>query len=213
MLQNTLLTKVQIYKWGWDQKKKSKKNPQGKRIPSIDEFGGYCKFDQREESPKLTKIVDIDWNEQIRLLDLDCAKEEKINHAKPESIVKKELQIQNSVKEKQNVNKEVTVQAKKVESNEKSFSTPMKKFNKRDRYCSDLTNASNSARNLLITPRVTPPKSSAYVTPFFEEDFDRDYSFENVNYENFEYFGSSGFMYPPEKVSKCLLLSLILIVL
>ena len=41
ILKNSQLTYDQIYKWGWDQKNKLEKNPTGKVIPSIDEFGGY----------------------------------------------------------------------------------------------------------------------------------------------------------------------------
>lgn len=61
---NTQLSYTQIYKWGWDQKKKSEKS--GPAIPTIDEFGGYCKFDNK--AAPLTQVVDVDWNEKIRLL-------------------------------------------------------------------------------------------------------------------------------------------------
>lgn len=203
LLKNTHLTKVQIYKWGWDQKKKSLKNPQGKRIPSIDEFGGYCKFDQKQDSAKLTKVVDIDWNEQIRLLDLDWAREEKSAPTKIEPIQKDDHQFLNPSKREYCAIKAPNSSSGK-KSDDKSFSTPAKKLSKRDRYCSDLTNVSNSAKNLLGIGGVTPSKSSSFVNPLFEEDLDRDYSFENIRYVNFEYLGSSNFMYPSEKVSTLL---------
>ena len=72
---NTQLSYTQIYKWGWDQKKKVERNPNAKKVPTIDEFGGYCKFEASQKQ-SISKVLDIDWNEKIRLLDLECEREE-----------------------------------------------------------------------------------------------------------------------------------------
>lgn len=64
------LSRAQVYKWGWDRKKKDFPE-EGFMKPSKDEFGGYSKHDFVEANDPIADLLDIDLNEQIRQLDLD----------------------------------------------------------------------------------------------------------------------------------------------
>lgn len=189
---NSGLSLTQIYKWGWDQKKKVLKNPNGKPVASIDEFGGYSKFDTNYEAKKITKLLDIDWNEKIRQLDLECEMEEKNNlkntepkilsENKKEDIIDKTCGEDKLIDEKEINNVEQT----------NSFCTPLKAKPKRERYSSDITNVTISARNLI--KKAEDKGFNMYVTPFVEDEFEKDYSFENYNFDNFDNFGSGSFI-------------------
>lgn len=139
MKTNTQLSYTQIYKWGWDQKKKVEKNPHARKIPTIDEFGGYCKF-ENTSNESLSKVLDIDWNEKIRQLDLECEQEEKL--------LKKNQSKENKYKRAKTEDSSEVVEVKPKEfieiPDDDSFSTPPKKT-KRQRYSSDLTNATRAA--------------------------------------------------------------------
>lgn len=161
---NTQLNYVQIYKWGWDQKKKVEKNPSALKVPTIDEFGGYCKFSNDGQAP-LDRIIEVDWNEKIRLLDLECErqtgplpdfKQNEVSH-KRRKIAEPEIKVLNE--SKQAVNLLVDV------SEMDSLSPPPKKT-KRERYTSDITNASGS------TPDSKKEGFEPNLVPAF--DFDED---------------------------------------
>jgi hypothetical protein len=189
---NSHMSLTQIYKWGWDQKKKVKNNPEGIMVPSIDEFGGYSKFEDNDESKKITKVLDIDWNEKIRLLDLDCENEEKRKLSCPEPKVYDYsnhgiCDVQAPIDTKNSA---------KVDT----FSTPHKTL-KRERYSSDITNMTISGKNLSPAKKHETKYVNAYVTPFFEDEIEKDYSFENYNFENYDSFGAQSFILPNEKVS------------
>jgi hypothetical protein len=64
------LSRAQVYKWGWDRKKKDLPE-EGFMKPSKDEFGGYSKHDFVEANDPIADLLDIDLNEQIKQLELD----------------------------------------------------------------------------------------------------------------------------------------------
>ena len=139
---HTQLNYVQIYKWGWDQKKKVEKNPKALKIPTIDEFGGYCKFSQDNKTP-LDKLLDVDWNEKIRLLDLECEKEHgPVSDFEPNEVYAKRQKLEDS----EDVVKNSSPPAVKllVEVSEEDSQSPPPKKTKRERYTSDITNASGN---------------------------------------------------------------------
>jgi len=197
---NTQLSYTQIYKWGWDQKKKVQNNPNGKMVPSIDEFGGYCKFDAESKNTKLTKVLDVDWNEKIRQLDLECELEEKLRKTKSEPNPKNynPIEMKNSYQENAQNTNEVVVKLN-INNDDDAFCTPPKKT-KRERYSSDITNATNSGRNLISNNIEDSCKMNYYVTPFLE-DLEKDFSFDNYHFESFENFRNNGFMINSDMVS------------
>lgn len=73
---NTALSTAQIYKWGWDRKKVDS-DPKMQKAAMIDEFGGYCKYDPNKNDV-FNDLIETDWNEKVRLLDFDWAREEKL---------------------------------------------------------------------------------------------------------------------------------------
>lgn len=169
---NTQLSYTQIYKWGWDQKKKVEKNPHARRIPTIDEFGGYCKF-ENNSNESLSKVLDIDWNEKIRQLDLECEQEERLlKQNQPKENKNKRVKTEDSSEVVEIKPKEVSPQLIEIPDDD-SFSTPPKKT-KRQRYSSDLTIATKSA-----------PKKQEFlempINPFLHEDLHSDYNFEDVH--------------------------------
>lgn len=194
---NSQLTLTQIYKWGWDQKKKVLKNPQGIQVPTIDEFGGYSKFDEQDDAIKITKVLDIDWNEKIRLLDLDWEREEKLKISASEPKV--HIPVSKAEKSQENCDQNAA-DSQKPALNAKSFSTPLKKP-KRDRYSSDITNVTVSGKNLSPTKKSEAKLQNMYVAPFFEEDIEKDYSFENFKFDNYDSFEPQSFILQPNKVS------------
>ena len=138
---NSQLNYVQIYKWGWDQKKKVESNPNALKVPTIDEFGGYCKFSSNDSQP-LDKLIDNDLNAKVLFLVKECEKElgplpdfdpnEKQSKANP-SDFKEEEDLQND---------EPIIKLVEI-SDDESVASVTKKT-KRERYCSDLTNATKS---------------------------------------------------------------------
>lgn len=137
---NSNLEYVQIYKWGWDQKKKVKKNPNLKRVPTIDEFGGYCKYDNSDAH--LLALWDEDLNHKIALLDQEWEREcgPLPDYNPRENVVKRRKTV-----EVENVDQ--NIQDKEINESQREetegFFAPQKKM-KRDRYCSDLTNVTRS---------------------------------------------------------------------
>lgn len=95
--------------------------------------------------------------------------------------------------------KENNSKATNVETNTEDFSPPMKKL-KRERYASDMTNVTRSGKNLLNKLSDNIVKPNLYVTPFLEEDFEKDFSFENHRFDNFDNYDHHSFMMSPSKV-------------
>ena len=193
---HTQMSLTQIYKWGWDQKKKVKKNPMGLHVPTIDEFGGYSKFDDKDDSKKITKVLEIDWNEKIRLLDLDCQREEKLRI--PISEPKVHIPLSNDLELGENVDQNAG-NLEKPALAVKSFSTPLKKT-KRDRYSSDITNVTVSGKNLSPTKKNEVKNANLYLAPYFEDEIEKDYSFENYKFDNYDCFEPQSFILQTNKV-------------
>ena len=65
----TLLSENQVYKWGWDQKKKRGRTDNA-FYPSTDEFGGYSKhgFNQIDS---LAASIGINLDQKVKELDID----------------------------------------------------------------------------------------------------------------------------------------------
>ena len=63
------LSEAQVYKWGWDQKKKRGETDQG-FYPRTDEFGGYSKhgFNQLDS---IANMIGIDLDQKVEELDLE----------------------------------------------------------------------------------------------------------------------------------------------
>lgn len=190
---NTQLSYTQIYKWGWDQKKKVEKNPNAKKIPTIDEFGGYCKFDQASNVP-LDKVLDIDWNEQIRLLDLDCEREEQLKqrNTEPKEKVYKRVKTEDSHEPIKIKNEDVYPEPL-VLSDDDSFCTPPKKV-KRQRYCSDATNATRAASKKF-------ENLDSVINPFLQDDAKSDYDFEDFQLGSLIHFNQEPYKVDALKVS------------
>lgn len=64
------LSRSQVYKWGWDQKKKQRFTGVGIDTPSKDEFGGYSKHDFVENDKSIANLLNIDLNLEIQKLEL-----------------------------------------------------------------------------------------------------------------------------------------------
>lgn len=64
------LSRAQVYKWGWDRKKKTTPDEEGFIKPSKDEFGGYSKHDFVEADDPIADLLDIDLNHEIQKLAL-----------------------------------------------------------------------------------------------------------------------------------------------
>ena len=155
---NSQLNYTQIYKWGWDQKKKVEKNPNSKPVPTIDEFGGYWKFESAKI--QLEKLCDEDLNEKVRLLDSECEKNlEPLTDFEPKVETVKRRKTEDSENHSINILKENTVIPKFEEEN--LFSPPKKP--KRERYCSDMTNVTRSA----VFQR---QPLDQFVNPFLDEE-------------------------------------------
>lgn len=171
---NTHLSYTQIYKWGWDQKKKVEKNPRAKRIPTIDEFGGYCKFDSAQVTP-ITKVLDVDWNEKIRVLLQDIDNEDN-RGSEPKENAYKRVKTGDSPSEESVVEKKPLIMTKIEIPDDESNSTPPVKA-KRQRYASDLTNATRKAS---VEPKVVN-------NPYVEDEFNFDPSFEYFQEDAFNF--------------------------
>ena len=173
VMENSELSYTQVYKWGWDQKKKCNDNPNGASLLTIDEFGGYCKFTSSNER-KITKVLDVDLNEKIRLLISDVESEEKggsknfksdISPSKPEPA---DLKVNNE-------NFTLPPNQKQIQIQNNMWSPPSQKI-KRQRYNSDITNATLSAKTYL--KRDIDP----IIPSFLRDEIDRDYSLDNLRF-------------------------------
>lgn len=187
-----MLEYVQIYKWGWDQKKKIKKNPNLKRVPTIDEFGGYWKYDNSDSN--LLALWGEDLNLKIALLDQEC---EKLYGPLPETTTPGKLTLKRrKTLDFENLDSNIQTQDFKesVQSNGDGFAAPSKKI-KRERYCSDLTNVTRSPA---LTPSIHEMRSRAVLeeeTPSEEMAFcfGSGDIFENDN--SFSFFNSGNLIY------------------
>lgn len=166
------------------------KNPSASNIPTIDEFGGYCKFSKPSEVP-LDKVIEIDWNEKIRLLVLDCEREELLKEqTEPKEKVHKRRKTEDS--QELEVNHEAPEPL--VLSDDDSFCTPPKKT-KRQRYCSDATNATRSGLKKFEGPQ------DLSINPFLQDDVKSDYDFEDYHFASPLHFASEPFKLGAMKVS------------
>lgn len=120
----------------------------------------------------MTKVLDIDWNEQIRLLDLDCEREEQLKQkiTEPKEKAHKRVKTEDSA-EPIKIKNEYVNPEPLVLSDDDSFSTPPKKV-KRQRYCSDATNATRAASK-------KPDNLDSVIHPFLQDDVKSDYDFED----------------------------------
>ena len=192
---NTQLSYTQIYKWGWDQKKKVERNPNAKKVPTIDEFGGYCKFEASQKQ-SISKVLDIDWNEKIRLLDLECEREEMQMKAGSVSRPVKRVKT-HEITEKVVHSDQKAVELQPLEFvEEESMCTPPKKP-KRQRYCSDATNATRGGQKKkeLVNTSVNP-----YINFTSQEE-----DFESIEMGTPFLFAYSSFKYENQKVGTSLL--------
>ncbi|CAI2359212.1 unnamed protein product [Moneuplotes crassus] len=158
---HSMLEYVQIYKWGWDQKKKIKRNPNLKRVPTIDEFGGYCKYDNSDLN-LLSLCGGEDLNHKVALLDQES---EKLDGPLPQTTTPGKLTLKRrKTVDFENFDRNFQNQDFKeyVQSNGDDFAAPSKKI-KRNRYCSDLTNVTRSPA---LSPSINELRSRA----FFEEE-------------------------------------------
>jgi hypothetical protein len=71
------LSRAQVYKWGWDRKKKAKPSDMGFLKMTKDEFGGYSKHDFVEDVDPIAELLDIDLNKEIEKLELGLEEEDK----------------------------------------------------------------------------------------------------------------------------------------
>ena len=72
------LSKSQVYKWGWDRKKKASTDDIDFVRPAKDEFGGYSKHDFAENDDlSIANVIKVDLNEKVQQLvfDFDNQKE------------------------------------------------------------------------------------------------------------------------------------------
>ena len=134
-----MLEYVQIYKWGWDQKKKLQKNPNLKRAPTIDEFGGYWKYENSDAN--LLALWAEDLNAKIALLDQEC---EKQYGPLPETTIPGKFSLKRrKTVDFENIDSNIQNQDLKDSLQGDNFIAPLKKV-KRERYCSDVTNVTRS---------------------------------------------------------------------
>jgi len=73
------LSRAQVYKWGWDRKKKAQPTDIGFIKTSKDEFGGYSKHDFVEDVDPIAQLLDIDLNKEIEKLCLSLDNQEPID--------------------------------------------------------------------------------------------------------------------------------------
>ena len=73
------LSRSQVYKWGWDRKKKDPQSNLGIYKPTKDEFGGYSKHEFVQNDHKsIANLLQIDLNQEVQklLVDFDSPKHE-----------------------------------------------------------------------------------------------------------------------------------------
>lgn len=71
------LSRAQVYKWGWDRKKKADPEEEGFVRLAKDEFGGYSKHDFIDDNDPIAELLDIDLTEQIRELGFNVRKDKE----------------------------------------------------------------------------------------------------------------------------------------
>ena len=152
---------------------KWEKNKDILKIPTIDEFGGYWKF-QKENEKSIPKSEEVDYNEQVNKIDLDWANEE----------AKRQLDRDKINKNSDNENEESDF----WDPSDQSLSLHLKK-EKRHRYWSDVTNATSSGK--LLSKCRSPEKRLKPIiklNPFAEDSNCRDFNFDTWNIDNFDNF-------------------------
>jgi len=161
-------------------------------VPTIDEFGGYCKFDGPAKQP-ISTVVEVDWNEKIRLLDLECEREEKnLLHTRPESRVIKRIKTEEFGKVKKPQMK-IAVPEQLLVADDDSLCTPPKQV-KRQRYGSDSTTATRPAHKM-------SEASNLKVNPYLNDDLQNDFDIEKYENDSFFNFGFNSFKIEHPKVS------------
>ena len=88
------LSRSQVYKWGWDQKKKQRQTGFSLDTPSKDEFGGYSKHDFVENDKSISNLLNIDLNLEIQKLELGLEpldQADEINKEKTKSKISSSL--------------------------------------------------------------------------------------------------------------------------
>lgn len=166
------------------------KNPSAKKVPTIDEFGGYCKFEASQKQ-SISKVLDIDWNEKIRLLDLECEREEKLMKAWPVSRPVKRVKTHEFIENVVHSDQKAVELAPLELVEEESMCTPPKKP-KRQRYCSDATNATRGGHK-----KKEAVHSS--INPYINLNSDED-NFESIEMGTPFLFAYNSFKYDPQKV-------------
>jgi hypothetical protein len=186
---NSQLNYVQIYKWGWDQKKKVENNPDALKVATIDEFGGYCKFSSNDHQP-LDKLIDEDLNNKVLLLVRECEKELgplpdfEPNENQVEKIMSNYIQSECDLQKDE-------PKIKLVEISDEDSIVSCNKKTKRERYCSDLTNATRSGlqKHEPLHNEIALLMGHCNSSPLVREDpFDRFFNYEvpSVKYEDYK---------------------------
>lgn len=186
---NSQLNYVQIYKWGWDQKKKVENNPDALKVATIDEFGGYCKFTSNECQP-LDKLIDEDLNNKVLLLVREWEKElGPLPDFEPNENQVLET-TPNYIKSEDKLRKDEPL-IKLVDISDEESVVSCGKKTKRERYCSDLTNATRSGlqKHEPLYKEIALLMGHCNSSPVVREDpFDRlfNYEMQNVKYESYK---------------------------
>lgn len=172
--------------------KKIQKNPNLKKVPTIDEFGGYWKYDN-SDAKLLSLWEEEDLNQKIALLDREWERQYG-----PLPVYKPKI---NTVKRRKTVdfeNLDQNIQSPAFSGSgsgdSDDFAAPSKKI-KRERYCSDLTNVTRS------TPMGNPIPEFSHTGGFEDESskekmefffFDNSDNLDNDN--SFGFFNSGNFI-------------------
>lgn len=195
---NTQLTHDQIYKWNWDQNKKAEKNPMGTHIPSIDEFGGYCKFEQTAQEP-IAQILDIDYNAKVaQLLNFDSPQSEKLDSelSDVDSVSYKRMKISDTLEKRVPPSSDTPLPT--LEKVKTSDEEPKKLQNSRKE--SNMTDATDQQCEVpglnKLSEGLIEDKPNQF---FFDELYGKDYNFGRDLY-NFDEPDFNSFNFYSDKV-------------
>lgn len=84
------LARAQVYKWGWDRKKKADPDDGDFLRLTKDEFGGYSKHDFIDDDDPIAELLDIDLTKEIKRLGLDYKEDAPLKSVQSISTPKKE---------------------------------------------------------------------------------------------------------------------------
>lgn len=149
------LSRSQVYKWGWDQKKKQRYTGGGVDTPAKDEFGGYSKHDFVENDRSIANLLNIDLNLEIQKLELGL---EPLEDDETDNQKAKSRSISNLVDNKKR-------KIKERGKNYEGLFSPV-----RDK---KVLKENTVERILYKTPNVNRSKLQGFVTPVKESN-DRD---------------------------------------